>query len=186
MAELPFPAPALADSAVLLRPWLDADVPAKLLAFTDPLVQRFSWPASAPYTEADARRFFADQERARLRGEELNFALASPADPDEVLGGASLYEVRPQQGCAALGYWLAAPARGRGVATRAVRLLARWAFAELGVARLELTTGPDNQPSQRVAQRCGFTREALLRSHVPFKGGRRDTVLYSLLPGELT
>ena len=61
---------------VLLRPWRAADVPAKLLAFSDPLVQRFSWPATAPCTEADAYRFFAAQEQARLRGEELNFALA--------------------------------------------------------------------------------------------------------------
>jgi len=39
--------------------------------------------------------------------------------------------------------------------------------------------------SQRVAERCGFTREAVLRSHLPFRGGRRDTVVYGLLPGEL-
>lgn len=57
-------------------------------------------------------------------------------------------------------------------------------FAEL-VARLELTCGPDNEASQRVAERCGFTREGVLRSHIPFKGGRRDTVVFSLLPGEL-
>ena len=41
----------------------------------------------------------------------------------------------------------------------------------------------DNVASQRVAERCGFTREAMLRSHIPFKGGRRDTVVFSLLPG---
>jgi RimJ/RimL family protein N-acetyltransferase len=52
------------------------------------------------------------------------------------------------------------------------------AFAEAGVARLELA-------SQRVAERCGFTREALLGSRLPFRGGRRDTVVYGLLPGEL-
>ena len=102
-----------------------------------------------------------------------------------VLGGVSLHEVRPGQGCAAVGYWLVPEARGRGAATQAVRLLARWAFAELGIARLELTCGPDNVASQHVAERCGFVREGLLRSHVPFKGARRDSVIYSLLPGEL-
>jgi RimJ/RimL family protein N-acetyltransferase len=45
--------------------------------------------------------------------------------------------------------------------------------------------GPDNAASQRVAERCGFIREGVLRSHLPFKGGRRDTVLFSLLPAEL-
>jgi RimJ/RimL family protein N-acetyltransferase len=80
-----------------------------------------------------------------------------------------------------VGYWLAAAARGRGVATHAVRLMARRAFDALGVARLELTCDPDNHPPQRAAERCSFTREGLLRSHMPFKGARRDSVLFALL-----
>ncbi len=184
MAELWFPAPTLADDVVLLRPWREDDVPAMVLAFRDPVMQQFSW-RTAPYTETDARGYFAEQELARLRGDELNFALVDPHDQDVVLGAISLYEVRLDRGCAAVGYWLAAKARGRGVATQSVRLLAGWAFADLGVARLELTCGPDNAASQQVAGRCGFSREGLLRSHVPFKGGRRDSVIYSLLPGEL-
>jgi RimJ/RimL family protein N-acetyltransferase len=159
-------------------------VPGKLLAFSDPVIQRFS-RRTTPYTEADARRDFAEQEQARGRGEELNFALAEPGDQAAVLGGCLLENVRLDHNCAAVGYWLAPEARGRGVVTHAVRLLARWAFAELGLARLELTCGPDNEASQRVAERCGFTREGLLRSHVPFKGARRDSMIYSLLPGEL-
>jgi|SRR5215469_17289547 len=186
MAELWFPVPPLADEVVLLRPWHEADVPAAFLAFSDPVVQRFSWPEATPYSEEDTRTYFAELEQARMLGEELNFALAQPAEPGVVLGGGSLYDVRLERGCASVGYWLAPEARGRGVATHAVRLLARWAFAELGLARLELTCSPDNEASQRVAERCGFTREGLLRSHIPFKGGRRDTVIYCLAPGELT
>ena len=74
---------------------------------------------------------------------------------------------------------------GGGVVSRAVRLLAQWGFTELGLARTELTCSPDNEASQRVAGRCGFVREGVLRSQMPFKGGRRDTVVFSLLPGEL-
>jgi len=184
MAELWFPVPPLAGDAVLLRPWGEADVPGLVLAFSDPVMQRFSW-RTAPFTETDARGLFAEQEETRLCGEGLSFALVEPRDQDVVLGSVSLSEVRLDQGCAALGYWLAPGARGRGVATQAVRLLARWAFADLGVARLELTCGPDNEASQHVAERCGFIREGLLRSHVPFKRARRDSVIYSLLPGEL-
>jgi RimJ/RimL family protein N-acetyltransferase len=186
MAELLLPTtPPLADEVVLVRPWRESDVPAKLMAFADPTVQRFSWSRTTPYTEEDARGFFAEQEQARLRGEELSFALVEPSDDEAVLGGGSLYDVDLDQGRAAVGYWLAPHARGRGVATHAVRLVARWAFKDLGFARLELTCGPDNHASQRVAERCGFTREGVLRSHTPFKGVRRDTVMFSLLPGEL-
>jgi RimJ/RimL family protein N-acetyltransferase len=185
MAELRFATQLLTDEVVLLRPWRETDVPAKLMAFSEPLVQRFPWPRSTPYTEADARRYFVEQEQARLRGEELNFAFVEPEGDDVVLGGGSLYDVELEQRRAAVGYWLAPEARGRGVATRAVRLIARWAFEDLEVARLELTCSPDNHASQRVAERCGFTRQGLLRSHTQFKGERRDTVVFRLLSGEL-
>jgi len=184
MGELWLPAPPLADAVVRLRPWRETDVPAMVRAFGDPLMQRFSW-RTAPFTEADACKHLAAQEQARLRGDELTLALVEPDDHDVVLGAVSLSHVHLDQGCAAIGYWLTPEARGRGAATRAVRLLARWAFAELGLARLELTCGPDNEASQHVAERCGFSREGLLRSHVLFQGARRDSVLYSLLHGEL-
>ncbi len=41
---------------------------------------------------------------------------------------------------------------------------------------------PENPASQRVAERAGFTREGLLRAWLPTAEGRRDSVLFSLLP----
>jgi RimJ/RimL family protein N-acetyltransferase len=184
-AELHFPSEHLGDDLVLLRAWDGDDVPANIMEFSDPIVQRFSWPHTVAYSEAHARSFFEEQTQARLRGEALNFALAKPDAEDVVLGGASLYSIDLSQKCAAVGYWLTSEARGRGVATHAVRLLARWAFDALGIARLELSCSPDNDASRRVAKRCGFVEEGLLRSNLRFKGGRRDSVLFSLLPGEL-
>ncbi len=182
MPELPFP--SLADELVRLRPWRETDIPAQLDAFRDPFFLCFSdW---APQTEGGARDYLAAHEQARRRGEQIELALVEPHDERVVLGGASLNNVEREQGRAAIGYWLAPHARGRGVATHAVRLLVGWAFRDLGFARLELTCGPDNRASQRVAERCGFTREAVLRSHLPYKGARRDTVVFSLLPGELS
>lgn len=185
MPELVFPDPPLSDEAVLLRPWRADDLPAALRAFADPLVLRFSVPHTDGVTEANLRGALAEQERARVRGDELNLALVEPDEPAVVLGGGSVYDIDVVQGRAAVGFWLAPEPRGRGVATHATRLMARWAFETLGVARLELTCGPENEASQRVALRCGFVREGVLRSHMPFKGSRRDTVMFSLLPGEL-
>lgn len=169
-----YPDPPLADAVVALRPWRDDDVPDRMLAFADPVVLRYSWAGEGPFGAAEVRAYFA----ALQRGDELGFALVEPADDTAVLGGASLYDHERTQARARIGYWLAGDARGRGVATHAVRLLAGWAFAELGLARLEITCAPDNLASQRVAERCGFEREGLLRSHFRFKGGRRDTLVF--------
>ncbi len=72
--------------------------------------------------------------------------------------------------------------------TGTVRLLTRWGLTHLGLARLELTTDPQNAASQRVAERCGFRQEGRLRSHLLIRhsGERRDSLRYSLLPGDLT
>jgi len=96
-----------------------------------------------------------------------------------------LYDVDHERERAGLGYWLAPDARGRGAATHTPRLLAGWAFPAVGLKRIKLTYGSDNYASQRVAERCGFLCESVLRSEMVFKGGRRDSVTFSLLPGEL-
>jgi RimJ/RimL family protein N-acetyltransferase len=114
---------------------------------------------------------------------ELVIADAAHAEP---LGLISLRIAEQDPGLAAVGYWLRPEARGRGAATVAVQLIARWVFDELDVQRLELTTAPENVASQRVAERVGFTREGVLRGLVATKNdGRRDSVMFSLLPADL-
>jgi RimJ/RimL family protein N-acetyltransferase len=179
------PDPQLRDDVVALRPWRDEDIPVKFRLFSDARTLRFSWAETDGYTEADAWASHAADLRAWEEGTSAEFACTEPDDDSAIIGGASIYDIEAAVGRASVGYWVAAHARERGVATHAVRLLARWAFADLAIARLQLTCGPDNPASQRVAAKAGFTREALLRSHLPFKGGRRDTVVFSLLPEEL-
>ncbi len=185
MPPLPYPDPPLTDGVVLLRAWEERDTSQRQEGFADPLCQRFSWPGISPSTPADVAAALARDEEERIAGTAVSLAVTDAAEPATLLGGTSLYGLDPAQGRAAVGYWLAAQARGRGAATRTVRLLAGWAFAELSVQRLELTCAPDNGASQRVALRCGFVREGVLRSHLPFQGTRRDTMVFSLLPGEL-
>ena len=175
------PDPQLRDEVVALRPWRDADVPAEFAAFSDPVVQRFSWPRTEPYTLADAWENHRANVRAWANGTSAEFACVKPKNDDAIIGGASIYDIEADERQASVGYWVAAQARGNGVATHATTLLAAWAFDVLNIERLQITCGPDNVASQRVAERAGFTREALLRSHLPFKGGRRDTVVFGLV-----
>ena len=79
-----------------------------------------------------------------------------------------------------VGYWLLPSARGRGLATRAVRLITRWAIQDLGVTRLRLLVEPGNGPSQRVAEQAGFRRVELLPGHGAVDDRKVDLVLYEL------
>jgi RimJ/RimL family protein N-acetyltransferase len=178
--ELAHPDPPLADAVVALRAWRDADVPAIVAGFSDPVVHRFSWPLERPYTEDDAWDFLAAQEQERRAGTALNVALVEPGDDSVVLGGGSIHAIDAERRCAEVGYYLRPEGRGRGVATRATLLLAAHATHVLGVERLELTAAPDNEASMRVADRCGFTYERLILRHLPWKGGWRDTVVFAL------
>jgi RimJ/RimL family protein N-acetyltransferase len=101
-----------------------------------------------------------------------------------VVGSVGLHLAKHETG--GIGYWCAPEARGRGLTTRAVRMLCRYGLVELQLERLQLTTDIDNCASQRVAETVGFQREGVIRSHLRHPNGqRRDSALFSLLPGEL-
>jgi RimJ/RimL family protein N-acetyltransferase len=175
--DLPRPERLLADGVVALRAWRDEDVPAIVAVCDDPDVARFTRVPS-PYTERDAREFMAGNVI-----EEMSFAIVSAEGDDEVLGSIGLRDAGEQRG--ELGYLVAAHARGRGVASRAVRLLAEWALTEAGLARVQLYTHVDNPASQRAAERAGFRREGVLRAYMLLRGERHDAVIFGMTKEDL-
>jgi RimJ/RimL family protein N-acetyltransferase len=111
-----------------------------------------------------------------------DFAELAIADTDDaLLGSVILYAVDWRHRRGEVGYWLAAGARGRGIATRALRLALRWMFEDLGLERAQLVTTPDNAGSLGVARRAGFAEEGLLRGRDIEEGRRVDVVVYGLL-----
>lgn len=178
------PCPELRDDAVSLRAWRQEDVPDLVAAFADPTIIRTAIRLPQPFTERDAEEWLAQQETRRFTGERITFAITE-SDVDRALGSVILSRFDWQHGQGMVGYWMHPDARGRGLARGAVLLVARWAFDTLDLARLELTTAPDNVDSQRLAERCGFVQEGTLRSHLQLPGRRRDSLLYSLLPADL-
>ncbi len=116
-------------------------------------------------------------------GSDACFVIAD-SEHGQGLGLITLHRSATDSGLAGVGYWLCKAARGRGVATTALRLVAGWAFESLRIERLHLTTLPDNLRSQAVAERAGFQREGLLRSWAPTREGRRDSVMFSLLAAD--
>jgi ribosomal-protein-alanine N-acetyltransferase len=86
----------------------------------------------------------------------------------------------PFQSCN-LGYWVGSADNGRGVATAAVRGIARVAFEEMGLHRIEAGTLLHNRASQRVLERNGFVRFGVAPKYVNIAGEWQDHALYQLV-----
>jgi RimJ/RimL family protein N-acetyltransferase len=168
----------LRDGALRLRSWTLDDVPAIVDACNDPEIQYWIPVIPRPYTEEDAQAFVGGEVAGIGRQQ---FAIT---EEGRVVGSIGMGVNDSRTGH--VGYWCAPEARGRGVTTQALRLLCKYALEDLRLERLELITDPDNRASQRVAEKVGFRREGVLRSHLLHPDGRRrDSVMFSLLPGEL-
>lgn len=167
----------LRDDLIVLRPWREDDANAVYAACQDVEIQRWIPVIPRPYTHDDARAFVTGAHG--LGG--YQFAIERGGD---VVGSIGMRVDESKTGH--IGYWCASDTRGRGITTRALRDLCRYALSELGLERLELITDSENLASQRVAAKVGFRREGLLRSYLRHPDGhRRDSVMFSLLPGEL-
>lgn len=179
------PDPPLTDGVVTVRPWgQDGDVQALVAACNDPAIATFLDHIPQPYTRRDAATYLDISRNGWRDGSIMNFAVLVEGS---AVGSVGVRMVEHELGVAEIGYWVAAQARGRGVCTRAVRLVSRWVLERPGMARLQLRADDENVASNRVAQNAGFTREGVLRSshYNPRLGRRVDFVMYSLLPGEL-
>ena len=157
--------------ALLLRPWGVDDVAGLIEAYRDPVLRHRT--GSAVDTEDDAVQWVRAQEQDRLAGVRFGFAVLE-VQPDveqgQLAGNIVLKEVAPGKASAEVGYWTAAHARGRGVASRALDTLTDWAFATLGadgLERLELLHQVDNEASCRVAQKSGYDFDQVLPAAPP-------------------
>jgi RimJ/RimL family protein N-acetyltransferase len=179
VSHVVLPADPLVAETTALRAWRDSDVPALVRVCRDPEIVR--WTAvPANYSEADARTYLLRRHDAIVAGTAAPFAIVS-ADTKLLIGSISLVRIASEHRRAEVGYFLSREARGAGHATRAVGLIRDWAFGTLAIERLDLYAATENVASQRVAERSGFTREAVLRSFMREKGVQLDMVAFGLL-----
>ena len=175
----------LSDDVVVLRPWRSADANFLAEASRDPAIERYNGPAPASVADATARIESIEQSWARFNAEGdptgAAFAIVDAAGGEPVgMCGVDLWS---SAGVAQFGYWLAARARGRGLATRAVTLMTGWLF-ELGAARVFVTIESENAAALAVARRAGFIYEGTLRALGIWQGQRKDIDMYAVLPDE--
>jgi len=168
----------LRDSGLVLRDWRREDAVALEPMCGDPDICRFT---SVPwhYSLADAEAWIERVRHARGSGALVALAIAED-DAGRPVGNVNLVRFDDDRRSAALGYWLAPDARGRGLASRAAQLLCDWGFAQLGLGRIELAILPENDASQRVAARLGAVCEGIRRDSHEAAGRRWDMLVYAL------
>jgi RimJ/RimL family protein N-acetyltransferase len=152
---------------------------AALLA--DPEALRFTRVPEPP-PAGFARDWIARYERGREDGASEGFAAV---DGDgRFLGVGLVPHIDRAAREVELGYIVAREARGRGAGSEILRRLTRWAFDELGALRIFLIIDVTNGASERVAERCGYVREGVLRSLHLKQDVRIDAGVWSRLPSD--
>jgi RimJ/RimL family protein N-acetyltransferase len=178
-----FPAPLHAElqtDRLLLRPPTAADAAATARLLDDAETRRWN-PGPDDRSQGGLRTWCA-QQGDWSDASHATFWVFERADGGRLVGTVSMFKVDRPQGDAELGYRVASWARGRGVATEALRALAGWAFPAFGLARLQLFHAVDNPASCRVAVKAGFLHEGTLRqSYVYGDGSRHDEHLHARL-----
>lgn len=142
-----------------------------------------SW-AGPSYSRDDGRAWLESQVEAWDAGLGYEMIIEDPAT-GRLLGACGINGIDPLNRRANLGYWVRSSDTGRGVATEAARLVARYGHEELALLRIEILAATANRASQRVAERIGAVREGILRARIVVGDVAQDAVMYSLLPGEV-
>lgn len=187
--EIAVPARAdveLADDALLARPWRPGDAPALCEAVRESVASIGRWLpwCHAGYDLAEAEDWIRHCREGWAADEHFAFAVVD-RQTGTLLGSVGLNQRNRLHRSAAMGYWVRQSRQQQGIAPRAVRLVARFGFASLELARIEIVALPDNRASRQAAQKAGARFEAIARHRLWMQGEARDAAVYGLTPADL-
>ncbi len=176
----------LNEGPLLIRPYREEDATALYEAVRESISEVSPWLpwCHQDYSIEESREFIGSREIASQGGEWYSFGIFE-TDGGKFLGGVGINFINRVHQMANLGYWVRTSAAGRGVATAATRMAARFGFEQLGLRRIEIVAAVANLPSQRVAEKAGARREGVLRKRLLIRGESLDAVLFSLVPEDL-
>jgi len=176
----------LINNSLLLRPLKLTDSKAVYEAVNESIKDISPWMpwCHGGYTLDDSKEWIDHSIEAWSNGAEYDFTIVDKND-SKLLGGCGLNNIDNNNCVANLGYWVRSSRTGRGIASSVVELLARFAFEELKLNRIEIIPAIDNKASQRVATKAGAIKEGILRKRIVVGDKIHDGVMFSLVPGDL-
>lgn len=135
------------------------------------------------YSMEDSAAWVLSRDEAWANEVEHSFVITD-AETGAFLGAVGLNQFNRDHQFANLGYWVRSSRAGRGVATTATLLTARFGLRKLALQRIEILAAVGNKPSQRVAEKAGAKNEGVLRNRLSLRGQPHDAVMYSLIPSD--
>jgi RimJ/RimL family protein N-acetyltransferase/ADP-ribose pyrophosphatase YjhB (NUDIX family) len=176
LSEQPAEQPRLRDGDLVLRSWRPDDAEATRHLHDEVIARWFGFPGVVPSPEEHAAWV---ERTAREWADGAGKATFLCEWNGEPVGSVDVR--RTEHGVGVLSWAIYAPYREKGLASRAVRLLVRFAFDQLGLERVEAHVNPLNRASLRVAHRAGLRREGLMRGNTTLGEERHDTVVLGRL-----
>lgn len=173
--------PTLRHGLITLRPVRESDIEEIYEACQDPLIPRFTTVPS-PYTLTHAKFFVEEQEPARFASKsELLFVITHGYEGEEKFCGlVSFHSVSLGNHVAEIGYWIAAPARGKGIGSTAAKMITEYGFQTMGFKRIEALVDTDNEASKALLRSAGYELEGIMRQKVTRDNGEQiDMALFS-------
>ena len=173
----------LSDDLILLRPPRDEDITAIHAAVRVSLAELHPWMdwATEAYDEAAARRWLDIVQLAWSHSSAFQFAITEAAS-GQYLGSCGVDGINDKYRFCNLGYWVRSDRTRRGIASRAARLAARFAFQTVGLIRAEIVIAAGNLASQRAAEKAGAHYEGILKNRMVVRMDVYDAVMYSFSP----
>jgi ribosomal-protein-serine acetyltransferase len=170
-----------AENNIIIRPYQESDIDDLFEAAYESRSQIYPWLVwcHPNYSRDESKSWILSRPEAWKADTDYSFAIREK-QRDRYLGGVGFNLVNRLHSFCNLGYWIRSSATGKGIATAAVQLAAKFGFAELKLNRLEILVAIDNTASQKVAEKAGALREGILRKRLLVHGKAHDAVMYSL------
>jgi RimJ/RimL family protein N-acetyltransferase len=155
------------------------DSGALVAAFTDPEIRR--WQGGLLVDDAGAARKYVEFRTWQWESDQRYSWAVCDQLLGHPVGEVALKDLDPHNGSAELVVWTAAEHRGRGIAAHAASAVLRFGFGGVDLHRVGYRQAVGNIPSQRVAEKAGFTLEGRLRGAQLVDGDHHDLQIWSRL-----